>query len=72
MEKKTYEGQIIFKTERLEVRSVLEMTIKTEEKKEKFGAEEVDESDIGFTHSEKRKRGERRSSEGTYLGRKRR
>lgn len=53
MEKKTYEGEIIFKTEKLEVKSILEMVIKTGEEKEKIfeDEEETDESDIGFTHS---------------------
>jgi hypothetical protein len=54
MDKKTYEGQIIFKTEKLEVKSTLEMIIKTGDTKEKLFKEEDeggDDSDIGFTHS---------------------
>ncbi|MFZ2456349.1 MAG: hypothetical protein WAX07_07725 [Candidatus Altiarchaeia archaeon] len=52
MDKKTYEGEIIFKTEKMEVKSTLEMIIKTGDEKEKlFEEEETDESDIGFTHS---------------------
>jgi hypothetical protein len=53
MDKKTYEGEIIFKTEKLEVKSTLEMIIKTGDEKEKLFEEEGegDESDIGFTHS---------------------
>jgi hypothetical protein len=50
---KTYEGEIIFKTEKLEVKSTLEMTIKTGEEKEKIFQEESieEEQDTGFTHS---------------------
>jgi hypothetical protein len=52
MDKKTYEGQVIFKTEKLEVKSTLEMIIKTGDNKEKLFKEEgADDSDIGFTHS---------------------
>jgi hypothetical protein len=53
MDKKTYEGEIIFKTEKLEVKSTLEMIIKTGDEKEKLFKEEeqADDSDIGFTHS---------------------
>jgi hypothetical protein len=55
MDKKTYEGEIIFKTEKLEVKSTLEMIIKTGDEKEKIfkegEEEEADDSDIGFTHS---------------------
>jgi hypothetical protein len=53
MDKKTYEGEIIFKTEKQEVKSTLEMIIKTGDNKEKIFQEdgEADDSDIGFTHS---------------------
>ncbi len=51
--KKTYEGEIIFKTEKQEVKSTLEMIIKTGEEKEKIFQEEGidEEKDTGFTHS---------------------
>jgi hypothetical protein len=54
MDKKTYEGEIVFKTEKLEVKSTLEMIIKTGDEKEKLFEEdngEEDEKDTGFTHS---------------------
>ena len=53
MDKKTYEGEIIFKTEKLEVKSTLEMIVKTGDEKENIFKDEEgsDESDIGFTHS---------------------
>ncbi len=52
MPQKTYEGEIIFKTEKQEVKSILEMKVKTSEEKEKiFQKEEEKETDLGFTHS---------------------
>ena len=57
MDKKTYEGEIIFKTEKLEVKSTLDMIIKTGDEKENIFKEEneTDESDVGFTHSAEQK-----------------